>query len=75
MKFVVLIFMGLLLNGCGPKVIASTHKQVIIGNATSYNMDSCQEVAEKECQKYNKHAKFVPVDLGYQVAGYSCVSK
>lgn len=75
MKYIFLLVSVLFFNGCGAKVIASTHKQVMIGNVSAYNDESAQELAEKECQKHNKHAKFVPVDLGYQVAGYSCVNK
>ena len=75
MKYLVLILIGLSLSGCGVKVIASTHKQVMIENASPYNMDDALELAEEECQKHNKHAVYVPVDLGYQIAGYSCVSE
>lgn len=74
MKYLVLFLTVLSLNGCGAKVLASTHKQVMIENASPYNMDDSQELADKECQKYNKHAVYVPVDLGYQIAGYSCVN-
>ena len=75
MKYPFLISALLFLNGCGAKVIASTHKQVMIENASAYNMDSCLELAEKECQKYDKHAVYVPVDLGHQIAGYNCVNE
>jgi len=75
MKYFILILMGLSLTGCGAKVIASTHKQVMIENASPYNMDSALELAEEECQKHGKHAVYVPVDLGYQIAGYSCVNE
>jgi|GEM_PF-3066905 len=75
MKYLFLMLASLLLNGCGAKVIGATHKQVMVGNVSAYNDDSAQELAEKECQKYQKHAVFVPVDLGYQVAGYNCVSE
>lgn len=74
MKYLVLIIICFSLSGCGAKVIASTHKQVMIENASAYNMDDCLKLAEKECQKYDKHAVYVPVDLGYEIAGYSCVS-
>jgi len=74
MKYIIFIVTAIVLSGCGAKVIASTDKQVMIGNASPYNMDTCLEVAEKECQKHKKHAVLVPVNLGYQVAGYSCVS-
>ena len=75
MKYMFFILPFLFINGCGAKVIASTDKQVMIGNASPYNMDSCLKVAEEECQKHNKHAVFAPVNLGYQVAGYNCVSE
>jgi hypothetical protein len=75
MKYMLLVIPFLFINGCGAKVIASTDKQVMIGNASPNNMDSCLKLAEKECQKHNKHAVFVPANLGYEVAGYSCVSK
>ena len=75
MKYLILTLIGLSLTGCGAKVIASTHKQVMVGNVTAYNMDDALEVAQKECEKHNKDAVFVPVDLGYDVAGYSCVNK
>ena len=75
MKYLCFILITLLLNGCGAKVIASTHKQVMVENASPYNMEECLNVAEKECQKYNKHAVYVPVDLGHQIAGYNCVDE
>lgn len=75
MKYIFFILAALLLSGCGAKVIASTHKQVMIGNVSPYNMDDALEEAEEECQKHHKHAVYVPVDLGYQVAGYSCVDE
>ena len=75
MKYLLLILFTLLLNGCGAKVIAATDKQVMIENASSYNMDTCLELAEQECQKYDKHARYVPVDLGYQIAGYNCIGE
>lgn len=75
MKYTVFMLAALALTGCGAKVIASTDKQVVVGNASPYNMDECLKVAEEACQKHNKHAVFVPADLGYQVAGYSCQSE
>jgi uncharacterized lipoprotein YajG len=75
MKYLFFILAALLLSGCGAKVIASTHKQVLVENVSASNMDEALEVAEKECQKHQKHAVYVPADVGYRLAGYSCVEE
>ncbi|TNF45306.1 MAG: hypothetical protein EP216_00385 [Epsilonproteobacteria bacterium] len=73
MKYLFLIAVAILLNGCGSKVIASTHKQVLIEDSPPYDMEEDSQLAEKECQKYNKHAVYVPADLGDDLVGFSCV--
>ena len=50
------IMAGLILSGCAAKVITSSPRSVVI---ESQGMDTAesQTLADKECAKYQKHAK------------------
>ena len=50
----------IVLSGCAPGIIASGPGSVIVGNATSFNMQEAMDIAQRECRKHGKNAVYIP---------------
>ena len=77
MRIVAVLFFGTALLGCSsisPSVESSTPRSVVIEAGSLYGKEAA-ELAEKECQKYERHAqlKSDKQDLIGWVWTYDCV--
>ena len=56
MRFVAVILCAAMLLGCGATVESSSPRSVVVEAGALYG-DEAMQTAEKECQKYGRHAQ------------------
>lgn len=66
-----LIICLLVITGCTPAIISSTPRMVVLGQSGPYNLSESIQLAEIECQKYNRHAVQIPRP-GMDMMAYEC---
>ncbi len=73
MKFAMLTIIALIVTGCAAKVISTSERSVMI-QARIQDAAEAQELATKECAKYNRVARFTIKPHINQYA-YDCIDK
>jgi hypothetical protein len=62
------------LAGCGPTLIGSNPATVMIGNVNWTNSSEGFALAERECQKYGRHARLAIKDPWSYEQNFDCVA-
>lgn len=72
-KAIALSAIALSLTSCAaPIARVSTPRSVIIGNSNAGNSVESLQLAERECQKYGRHAVHIPDNIRDGNATYEC---
>ena len=74
-KAILIIVLGLLLNGCAPTLDATSPAQVVINNCSLTNQAEALALAQKHCAGYNKNAVKQPDDRPDGLCYYECKNK
>jgi hypothetical protein len=72
MKALCVVMACVALTACGPTLVGSNPNTVMLGNTNWTNASDAFAMAERECQRYGKHARLSITDPWSYQQSYNC---